>query len=118
MRSRRQPLPRNLLGMSEESVSDRIERLTEEEHRLWRASEAGGLTDAEHKRLHSVRRELEESWELLRVHRAGMEGRLPDSEVPDPPNDLDGPEPEPPHLEHGVHDDQPDPDPEVNRNAP
>jgi Protein of unknown function (DUF2630) len=41
--------------MEEHSVIDRIERLVEEEHRLWRASEAGGRTDAEHKRLHSVR---------------------------------------------------------------
>jgi Protein of unknown function (DUF2630) len=104
--------------MTEESVRDRIERLTEEEHQLWRASESGGLTDSEHKRLHSVRRELEECWELLRLHRAGMQSRLADSEVPDPSNDLEGPDPEPPHLEHGVHEDRPEPDPDVNPNVP
>jgi hypothetical protein len=39
--------------------------------------------------------------------------------VPDPPNDLDGPEPEPPHLEHGVHgEDEPAPDPDVPRDIP
>ena len=103
--------------MNDQSVLDRIERLVEEEHRLWRASEAGGLTDAEHKRLHSVRKELDECWCALRLRRAGAEP-LADSEVPDPPNDLDGPEPEPPHLEHGVHDDQPAPDPDVNPNVP
>jgi hypothetical protein len=27
--------------------------------------------------------------------------RVPPSEVPDPPNELDGPDPEPPHLELG-----------------
>ena len=43
---------------------------------------------------------------------------LADSEVLDPPNDLDGPEPELPHLEHGVHDDQPAPDPGINPNVP
>jgi hypothetical protein len=39
--------------------------------------------------------------------------------VPDPPNDLEGPEPEPPHLEHGVHgEDEPGPDPDVPRDIP
>jgi hypothetical protein len=104
--------------MDEQPVIDRIERLVEEEHRLWRSSERGGLTDTEHKRLHSVRRELDAAWNALRLRRAGVDQPLPDSEVPDPANDLDGPEPEPPHLEHGVHDDQPAPDPEVNPNAP
>jgi Protein of unknown function (DUF2630) len=105
--------------MDEQPVMDRIERLVEEEHRLWRASEQGGLTDAEHKRLHSVRRELDGCWDALRRRRAGG-GDLPlaDSEVPDPPNELDGPDPEPRHLEHGVHDDEPAPDPGVSPNAP
>ena len=48
----------------------------------------------------------------------GQHPGRPDSEIPDPPNDLEGPDPEPPHLEHGVHDDQPAPDPGVNPNAP
>jgi hypothetical protein len=95
--------------MDDQPVLERIESLVEEEHRLWRASEAGGLTDAEHKRLHAVQRELEGCWTALRQRRAGVT-RLPaDSEVPDPPNELDGPDPEPPHLERGVHDDQPAP---------
>jgi hypothetical protein len=104
--------------MDEQPVTDRIERLVEEEHRLWRAGEQGGLTDTERDRLHSVRQELDRCWEALRLRRAGSDTRLPDSEVPDPPNDLEGPDPEPPHLEHGVHDDQPAPDPGVNPNAP
>jgi uncharacterized protein DUF2630 len=105
--------------MDEQPVLERIESLVEEEHRLWRASEAGGLTDTEHKRLHAVQRELEGCWTALRQRRAGVPGQLPpDSQIPEPPNDLEGPEPEPPHLEHGVHDDQPAPDPEVNPNAP
>jgi uncharacterized protein DUF2630 len=105
--------------MDEQPVLDRIERLVEEEHRLWRASEAGGLTDSEHKRLQSVQMELGGCWDALRHRRAGAPNPPPpDSAVPDPPNELEGPEPEPPHLEHGVHDDQPAPDPEINPNAP
>ena len=33
--------------------------------------------------------------------------------VPDSPNDLEGPDQAPPHLGHGVHDDEPAPDPDV-----
>ena len=104
--------------MDEQPLIDRIERLVEEEHRLWGASTGGGLTDPEHKRLRSVRRELDDAYEALRLRRAGADPLPPDSEVPDPPNELDGPDPEPPHLEHGVHDDEPAPDPGVNPNAP
>ncbi|MBN1529947.1 MAG: DUF2630 family protein [Thermoleophilaceae bacterium] len=104
--------------MDEQPVIERIERLVEEEHTLWRASEQGGLTDSEHDRLHAVRRELDGCWTALRLRRAGVSEQLADSEVPDPPNELDGPDPEPPHLEHGVHDNQPAPDPGVNPNAP
>jgi Protein of unknown function (DUF2630) len=103
--------------MNEQPLLDQIERLVDEEHRLWRASESGGLTDSEHKRLHAVQAELDRCWNALRLRRAGAD-RLPDSAVPDPPNELPGPEPEPPHLEHGVHDDQPAPDPDVPRDLP
>ncbi len=104
--------------METQPVVDRIETLVEEEHRLWRASEEGGLTDREHKRLHAVQRELDECYNALRLRRAGARDRLPDSDIPEPPNEFDGPDPEPPHLEHGVHDDQPAPDPGINPNAP
>jgi hypothetical protein len=104
--------------METQPVVDRIETLVEEEHRLWRASEEGGLTDREHKRLHAVQRELDECYNTLRLRRAGARARLLDSDIPDPPNEFDGPDPEPPHLEHGVHEDQPAPDPGINPNAP
>lgn len=104
--------------MNEQPVLDRIESLVEEEQRLWRASESGGLTDQEQHRLQSVRKELDDCWSSLRRRRAGSTAELSDSDVPDPPNDLDGPDPEPPHLEHGVHDNQPSPDPGVNPNVP
>ena len=104
--------------MDEQPVLNRIESLVEEEHRLWGASESGGLTETEHKRLHSVQRELDECWKSLRLRRAGVDRPLADSEVPDPPNEFDGPDPEPPHLEHGVHDNQPAPDPDIDPNVP
>jgi hypothetical protein len=104
--------------MNEQPILDRIERLVDEEHRLWRASESGGLSDAEHKRLLAVQKELDGCWSALRLRRAGVDRLPPDSEVPEPPNELEGPEPEPPHLEHGVHDDQPAPDPDVPRDVP
>jgi hypothetical protein len=104
--------------MDEQPVIDRIEQLVEEEHRLWRASDQAPLSDEDSRRLAAVREELEGCWEALRLRRAGVNRPLRDSEVPDPPNEFEGPEPEPPHLEHGVHDDQPAPDPGANPNAP
>jgi len=95
--------------MDDQPLLDRIEGLVDEEHHLWRASEADGLTDSEHRRLHAVQRELDDCWSALRRRRAGSDSALSDSEVPDPPNDLEGPEPEPRHLEHGVHDNEPAP---------
>jgi Protein of unknown function (DUF2630) len=105
--------------VDEQPVIDRIESLIEEEHRLWRASAAGGLDRSERERLLAVRRELDGCWTVLRRRRAGAPDQLPrDSQVPDPPNELEGSEPEPPHLEHGVHTDEPSPDPDVPRDIP
>ena len=87
--------------MNEQPILDRIERLVDEEHRLWRASEQGGLTDSEHKRLHAVRTELDRCWNVLRLRRAGAD--LMNTLWAD---------------RHGVHDDQPAPDPDVPRDVP
>jgi hypothetical protein len=101
-------------------VLGRIEQLVDEEHRLWRASEEGGLSRSEHERLHAVRVELDRCWATLRRRRAGQPVPGPtDADVPDPPNELDGPEDEPPHLERGSgRGDVPAPDPDVSRNLP
>lgn len=104
--------------MDEQPVLNRIESLVDEEHRLWQAGEAGGLDDAQRERLHVVETELEACWAALRGRRAGSVGAPPADEVPDPSNELDGPDPEPPHLEHGTHGDGPAPDPDVSSNAP
>lgn len=94
-----------MLGlMDEESVLERIEELVAEEHRLWRAESDGGLDDAGRERLAEVRRKLDHAYATLRRRRAGQPDEAPaDRDVPWPPNELDGPDPEPPHAEHGVH---------------
>jgi hypothetical protein len=94
--------------MDDAPVIDRIERLVDEEHRLWRASSEGaGLSRDEHERLRAVRSELDRCWDVLRRRRAGADERLTDFDVPEPPNELEGPEPEPPHQARGPEADQP-----------
>lgn len=90
--------------MEEQPVLDQIEELVAEEHRLWRAEGEGGLDDAGHARLAEVRRGLGHAYATLRRRRAGQPDAAPaDRDVPAPPNELDGPVPEPPHGDHGVH---------------
>ncbi len=90
--------------MDEQPVLDRIERLVAEEHSLWRAESEGTLDGAGHERLVALRRDLDHAYETLRRRRAGLPDEGPrDSDVPNPDNELDGPDPEPPHAEHGVH---------------
>jgi hypothetical protein len=102
--------------MADQGIGDRIETLVEEEQRLW--SESGRLDEEGHARLGAIRDELDRCWQLLRRRRADPNAPESPPDVPFPPNDLDGPEPEPPHLEHGVHTDEPSPDPDVPRDIP
>jgi Protein of unknown function (DUF2630) len=104
--------------MAESSILDHIDALVDEEHRLWHQSEQGTLDEAGHRRLEEIRGELDRSWQLLRRRRANPNAPDVPPEVPEPPNEFDGPEPEPPHLEHGVHTDDPSPDPDVPRDIP
>jgi hypothetical protein len=102
----------------ESPIQDRIEQLVEEEERLWRAAGHGGLSTEEHRRLESVRAELDSCWDALRRRRAGAPpaGAV---DVPDPPNELEGVDDEPPHLEQGSpHEDRPGPDPGEPRDIP
>jgi hypothetical protein len=90
--------------VDEQTVLNRIEELVAEEHELWRAESAGTLDESGHERLAAVRRGLDQAYETLRRRRAGQPDDGPrDRDVPEPPNELDGPDPEPPHAEHGVH---------------
>jgi hypothetical protein len=107
--------------MDESPILDRIEEIVSEEHRLYADAEAGRLDDAGHERLAAIRGELDRCWALLRRRRADPNAPatpIPDADVPDPNNDLDGPEPEPPHLEHNVHGEGVAPDPDVPREIP
>jgi hypothetical protein len=102
--------------MADDRIGDRIEDLVAEEHRLW--SESERLDEEGHARLAQIREELDRCWTFLRRRRADPNAPATPPKVPFPPNDLDGPEPEPPHLEHGVHTDEPAPDPDVPRDIP
>jgi hypothetical protein len=105
--------------MSEQGTFDRIEELVDEEHRLWAQASEGKLDQEGHRRLEEIRGQLDQLWQTLRRRRANPGAADVIDHVPDPPNDLDGPEPEPPHLEHGVHgENEPDPDPDVPRDIP
>jgi hypothetical protein len=69
--------------MNNEQVSETIERLVEEEHRLLRQAEQGGLGPEERRRLDAVKVELDRYWDLLRQRRAREEfGLDPDQAGP------------------------------------
>jgi hypothetical protein len=104
--------------VDESPVRDRIEELVEEEERLWSAAGQGGLSAEDQRRLESVRSELNRCWDALRRRRAGAP-QVDDADVPDPPNELEGPDSEPPHLQRGSpHEDVPAPDPGEPRDIP
>jgi hypothetical protein len=91
--------------VDEQPVLNHIEELITEEHALWRSESDGSLDEAGHQRLAVVRGELDHAYETLRRRRAGQPDEGPvDRDVPDPPNELDGPDAEPRHEDHGVHD--------------
>ncbi len=104
--------------MTEAEIRERIESLVAEEHQLLGHRSESGLDPEQHARLEAVMLELEREWDRLRRVQAGMPEDLADADVPDPPNDLDGPDPEPLHLDHGLHADGPSPDPGISPNAP
>jgi hypothetical protein len=57
--------------MDDTRISEHIEQLVAEEHRLLEAhSEGGGLSPAEHNRLERIRVQLDRYWDLLRQRRA------------------------------------------------
>ena len=88
--------------MNEAQVREHIEALVSEEHELLNQGEGAGPDPDRHARLEAVQAELDSCWDLLRRREAGQSERLTDAEVPDPPNELEGPDPEPRHEQHGV----------------
>jgi len=104
--------------MDVSEIRERIEELVAEEHRLLAERAEGELAQERHERLEKLKEELDATWDLLRRREAGMPEGLSDEDVPDPPNEFDGPDPEPTHLEHGLHADGPQPEPDINPNVP
>jgi hypothetical protein len=47
-----------------------IDRMVDEEHRLWERESAGDATDADRQRLAELRVSLDQCWDLLRQRRA------------------------------------------------
>jgi hypothetical protein len=57
--------------MDDARISEHIEQLVAEEHRLYEAhSDGDGLSPAEHDRLERIKVELDRYWVLLRQRRA------------------------------------------------
>jgi hypothetical protein len=105
-------------GLAE--LQARIEALVDEEHALWHEAEGRGLDSRRHERLGFIQQELDRYWDALRRRRVNPSGPLHPANVPTPPNDLEGPEPEPLHLELGSPRpaNDPSPDPGINPRVP
>jgi hypothetical protein len=56
--------------MDDQGPMNRINELMEEEHALLEKAPSGGLTDADHERLHELEVQLDQCWDLLRQRRA------------------------------------------------
>jgi len=65
---------------SDAEISNSIDELVQEEHRLWEAESRGEAGETERHRLAEVKIALDQCWDLLRQRRALEEfGRNPDS---------------------------------------
>jgi uncharacterized protein DUF2630 len=62
--------------MADEGIHERIERLVSEEHELFERGAESGLSEAEHRRLDSIKVGLDQCWDLLRQRRALREAGL------------------------------------------
>jgi hypothetical protein len=62
--------------MEDQAVFDRIEELSEEEHRLLRRASSAGLTPEEHDRLNELQVLLDRCWDLMRQRRARRDAGL------------------------------------------
>jgi Protein of unknown function (DUF2630) len=62
--------------MADEGIHSRIEQLVAEEHELYERGAEGGLNEAEHRRLESIKVGLDQCWDLLRQRRALREAGL------------------------------------------
>ena len=77
----------NRANDTDQPVLAHIQRLVEEEHRLYEHGEKTTLGDADLQKLANLQVELDQCWDLLRQRRAFREtGRNPDEAQVRPPN--------------------------------
>ena len=77
--------------MEDEGIHNRIEQLVAEEHELYERGAEGGLSEAEHRRLESIKVGLDQCWDLLRQRRARRDyGENPDDAQSRPTGEVEG----------------------------
>lgn len=76
---------------SDSQITNSIDELVQEEHRLWDAESRGDAGDAERQRLAEIKVELDRCWDLLRQRRALEEfGMDPNVAAPRDENVVEG----------------------------
>jgi len=77
--------------MDDQSIHNNIERLVAEEHELWERESNGSATDADRRRLDTLKVSLDQSWDLLRQRRALRQyGGDPDAAAERDPQVVEG----------------------------
>jgi len=56
--------------LDDPQIHDSIDRLVDEEHKLWEREAAGEASDSDRQRLEALRVSLDQCWDLLRQRRA------------------------------------------------
>ena len=62
--------------MEDPQIHGAIDRMVEEEHKLWDREAAGEATDADRQRLAELKVSLDQCWDLLRQRRARRDAGL------------------------------------------
>ncbi|HEY7835634.1 MAG TPA: DUF2630 family protein [Ktedonobacterales bacterium] len=76
--------------MQDSQVLNHITELMNEEHELLRLAERDGLDDTQRDRLHAIKVQLDQCWDLLRQRRAHREfGQNPDDAQERDPNTVE-----------------------------
>lgn len=79
------------MATSDDTVLNSINDLMAEEHALLRKAEAGGLEESDTQRLHALKVQLDQCWDLLRQRRAKREfGMNPDDAEPRDASTVEG----------------------------
>jgi len=56
--------------LDDPQIHDSIDRMVDEEHKLWEREAAGQASDSDRQRLEALRVSLDQCWDLLRQRRA------------------------------------------------